>query len=115
MEALFQDWDIDNSAACLLFSSEQVVVKFLSGLLRDGGQALEEVAKMMVALLTVCEALGNNMNEGLVKILDFTFSVLPRTEKEKMLLISLFWREIVERLEFGDLQVRKFVITFNSW
>ena len=106
MEAVFQDWDIDNSAACLLFSSEQVVAKFLSGLLRDGGQALEEVAKMMVALLTVCEALGNNMNEGLVKIIDFTFSVLPRTEKEKRLLISMFWRELVERLEFGDLQVR---------
>ena len=105
MEAVFQDWDIDNSAACLLFSSEQVVAKFLSGLLRDGGQALEEVAKMMVALLTVCEALGNNVNEGLVKIIDFTFSVLPRTEKEKRLLISLFWRELVERLEFGDLQV----------
>ena len=90
----------------MLFSSEQVVAKFLSGLLRDGGQALEEVAKMMVALLTVCEALGNNMNEGLVKIIDFTFSMLPRTEKEKRLLISLFWRELVERLEFGDLQVR---------
>ena len=61
---------------------------------------------MIVALLTVCEALGNNMNEGLVKIIDFTFSVLPRTEKEKRLLISLFWRELVEHLEFGDLQVR---------
>ena len=105
MTAVFQDWDIDNSAACLLFSSEEVVARFLTGLMREGNAALEEVAKVVVAMLTVCEALGNNLNEGLVKIIDFTFSALPRTEMQRKLLISLFWRELVERLEFGDLQV----------
>ena len=29
MTAVFQDWDIDNSAACLLFSSEEVVARLL--------------------------------------------------------------------------------------
>jgi len=105
MTAVFQDWDIDNSAACLLFSSEEVVARFLTGLMREGSTGLEEVGKMVVSMLTVCEALGNNLNEGLVKIIDFTFSALPRTEMQRKLLISLFWRELVERLEFGDIQV----------
>ena len=56
-------------------------------------------------MLAVCEALGNNLNEGLLEIIDFTFSALPHTEKQKKLLISLFWRQLVERLEFGDIQV----------
>jgi len=105
MTAVFQDWDIDNSAACLLFSSEEVVARFLTGLMREGSNALEEVAKMVVAMLTVCEALGNNLNEGLVKIVDFTFSALPHTEKQRKALINLFWGQLVERLEFGDIQV----------
>ena len=105
MAAVFQDWDIDNSAACLLFSSKEVVARFLTGLMREGSAALEEVAKVVVAMLTVCEALGNSLNEGLVEIIDFTFSALPRTEKQRKLLISLFWRELVERLEFGNVQV----------
>ena len=105
MTAVFQDWDIDNSAACLLFSSEEVVARFLTGLMREGSTALEEVAKVVVAMLTVCEALGNSLNEGLVEIIDFTFSALPRTEMQRKLLISLFWRELIEKLEFGDVQV----------
>ena len=105
MTAVFQDWDIDNSAACLLFSSKEVVARFLTGLMREGSSALEEVAKVVVAMLTVCEALGNNLNEGLVEIIDFTFSALPHTEKQRKLLISLFWRELVDRLEFGNVQV----------
>jgi len=105
MTAVFQDWDIDNTAACLLFSSKEVVSKFLIGLMREGSTALEEVAKVVVAMLTVCEALGNSLNEGLVEIIDFTFSALPRTEMQRKLLISLFWRELIEQLEFGDVQV----------
>ena len=105
MAAVFQDWDIDNSASCLLFSSEEVVGSFLTGLMREGINALEKVAKMVVAMLTVCEALGNNLNEGLVKIVDLAFVSLPRTEKQRRQLISLFWEELVERLEFGNIQV----------
>ena len=105
MTAVFQDWNPDNSAACLLFSSKEVVARFLTGLMREGSSALEEVAKVVVAMLTVCEALGNSLNEGLVEIIDFTFSALPRTEKQRKLLISLFWRQLVERLEFDDVQV----------
>ena len=92
-------------AACLLFSSKEVVARFLTGLMREGSTALEEVVKVVVAMLAVCEALGNNLNEGLLQIIDFTFSALPHTEKQKKLLISLFWRQLVERLEFGDVQV----------
>ena len=69
------------------------------------GQELYEGAKVVVAMLTVCEALGNNVNEGLVEIIDFTFSALPHTEKQRKLLISLFWRVLVDRLEFGNVQV----------
>ena len=105
MAAVFQDWHMDNSAACLLFSSKEVVARFLIGLMREGSTALEEVVKVVVAMLAVCEALGNNLNEGLLEIIDFTFSALPHTEKQKKLLISLFWRQLVERLEFGDIQV----------
>merc|ERR1719234_388882 len=105
MTAVFQDWDMDNSAACLLFSSEEVVARFLTGLMREGSHALEEVAKVVVAMSTVCEALGNNLNEGLVKIIDFTFSALPHTEKQRKALINCFWGQLVERLEFGDIQV----------
>ena len=105
MTAVFQDWDIDNAAACLLFSSKEVVAKYLTGLVREGSTALQEVVKVVVAMLTVCEALGNSLNEGLVEIIDFTFSALPRTEMQRKLLISLFWRELVDRLEFGNVQV----------
>jgi hypothetical protein len=103
MSSLFhsEDWDRDNTAACLLFSSESVVSQFLTGLLADGEKqrGLERMAEILVAMLVVCERLGNRLNQGLTNILDFVFIELSITEANKKKLISEFWREIGERLE----------------
>ena len=95
------DWDIDNLAACLLFSSEGVVGEFLRGLARERKveQRLERIGKLLAAMLMVCDRLGNRLNQGLANILDFAFSGLIGSLAQRKKLIAVFWRELGERLE----------------
>merc|ERR1719209_2357815 len=59
------------------------------------------LSSLVVALLVVCENLGNSLNQGLAKIVDFTFEQLPRTEEQRRLLMCEFWREVCGRMEEG--------------
>jgi len=96
-------WAIDNTAACLLFSSEAVVKKFLEGLAKVEKQTpVQRVAEAMVSLILVCKALGNGLNGGLLRVVDFTFNRLPQSEKQKKALVHSFWSQLVHRLEFDD-------------
>jgi len=96
-------WAVDNTAACLLFSSEAVVKQFLEGLaLLENQTPMQQVAEVLVALILVCEALGNSLNAGLLNIIDYTFNTLPQSEKQRKTLINLFWGQLVQRLEFDD-------------
>ena len=101
MESLFQSWEGDNMAACLLFSSEDVVTQYLVGLLPSGKEqlGLEKIAEILVSMLVVCEKLGNSINQGLHNILDFAFTKLTGREVISKTLVTLFWREVGERLE----------------
>ena len=98
----YPDWNRDNKAACLLFSSEAVVTQFINGLLKSNEkeeEGLEKIAEILVSMLVVCEKLGNRINQGLVNILDFAFTKLVETGMLRRKLIAVFWREIGERLE----------------
>ena len=102
MIALFDNmhWLVDNQAACLLFSCEAVVKLFLASLLRrkDG---IVKVSHMLVAMTTVCGRLSNDLNQGLFKILEWSFTVLEKGQRKKM--IGEFWKEMGERLEEGEI------------
>ena len=103
-------WVPDHRAAHLLFTSETTVTCYLQELARDGyeKQPLARVAEILVSMLVVCARLGNRLNQGLVNILDFAFTVIARTDEEKAALIKKFWREIGERVE-NDLGLDIFV------
>ena len=95
------NWDTDNLAACLLFSSEGVVGEFLKGLARERkmAQRLERIGKLLAAMLVVCNRLGNRFNQGLANILDFAFSGLKGSLTQRKKLIAAFWRELGDKLE----------------
>merc|ERR1719209_2690054 len=59
------------------------------------------LSSLVVALLVVCDNLGNSLNQGLANIVDFTFQQLPRTEEQRRLLMGEFWRKVGGRLEEG--------------
>ena len=44
---------------------------------------------------------GFDLNQGLFKILEWSFTVLEKSERKKM--IAEFWKEMGERLEEGDI------------
>ena len=78
-----------------------MVTLFVTGLARDGRDAMANVAEQVVALLVICEILGNSLNQGLANIVDFIFQQLPRTEEQRRRLMGEFWREVGGRLEEG--------------
>ena len=102
MSALFNElhWEMDNQAACLLFSCEAVVKLFFTNLAckKDG---IVKLSQMLVAMLVVCGRLSNSIGQGIDKILDWSFVLLEGGERKKM--ISEFWKEMAERVEEGDL------------
>ena len=51
--------------------------------------------------MTVCGRLSNDLNQGLSKIVEWSFTLLEKRDRKK--LISEFWKEIGERLEEGDI------------
>ena len=61
----------------------------------------ETVARLVVAMLVVCERMENELNrcEGIRKILDFCFASTA-TSKD---FYRLFWQDVKVRLEAGDL------------
>lgn len=99
--ALFEGihWATDNQAACLLFSCETVVKMFLSDLLRRKGGVIK-MSNLLAAMVTVCGRLQNDLKGGLCHIIEWCFTFLERSERER--LIAEFWKEIGERLEEGD-------------
>jgi len=102
MVTMFQGngWAVDNTAACLLFSSEAVVKQFLEGFIALQDQT--PMVEVLVALILVCEALSNSLNVGLLNIIDYAFNTLPQSEKQRKGLIEQFWAQLVHRLEFDD-------------
>ena len=53
-------------------------------------------------MVSVCGKVGNKLEQGLDKVLDWTLTRGKPSTKER--LISLFWIEISARLENGDIQ-----------
>ena len=102
MSALFNElhWEMDNQAACLLFSCEAVVKLFCTNLAckKDG---IVKLSQLLVAMLVVCGRLSNSIGQGIDKILDWCFVLLEGGERKKM--ISEFWKEVAERVEEGDM------------
>ena len=57
---------------------------------------------MMVAMMTVCDRLSNDLNQGLSKILKWGFTLLEKHDM-KMMIVEL-WKEVGEKLEEGDME-----------
>ena len=57
---------------------------------------------MMVAMMTVCDRLSNDLNQGLSKILEWGFTLLEKHDM-KMMIVEL-WKEVGEKLEEGDME-----------
>ena len=98
--ALFDRMHLDNQAACLLFSCEAVVKLFLTNLVRRAG-GFFVLSQMLVAMIAVCGRLGNQLSQGLSKIVEWSFTLLEGLERKKM--IYEFWKEVGEGLEEGDI------------
>ena len=101
MAILFDDmhWVVDNKAACLLFSCEAIVKLFLASITEKKG-GIVKVSHMLVAMITVCGRLGNDLNQGLFKIFEWSFTLMEKGDRKRM--IVEFWKEVVERLEEVD-------------
>ena len=97
MDCMFHDfrWHIDNQAACLLFSCEKLVKVYLTYIVNQG-QGMNRFAKILVALLSICGRMSNNLNQGLDKILEWAI-MLPDYE-EMELFVDEFWAEFGVRL-----------------
>jgi len=94
------DWMLDNQAACLLFTCSEMVNFYFSFLfIKDESR---RIAGLLAAMVSVCGKVGNKLEQGLDKVLDWTLTRGKPSTKER--LISLFWIEISARLENGDIQ-----------
>jgi len=74
-------WNIDNQAACLLFSCEKLVKLYLSRVVNKEG--VEKFAQLLVSLVIVCGRLSNHLNQGLDKILDWALKLPDFEHLEK--------------------------------
>ena len=76
-------WHTDNRAGCLLFTTELVVTAYLKLELEVGSSG--RVARLMVAMLVVCDRLDNELlrSEGLKRILDWVMSAKELEERTK--------------------------------
>jgi len=97
-----QHWNLDNQAACLLFSCEDVVKMYLRDLTRRKG-GIVKLSHMLAAMLAVCGRLSNDLNQNprLCSILDWSFTILEGGTRMKM--IAEFWKEVAEKMEEGDI------------
>ena len=95
-------WHIDNQAACLLFSCEKLVKIYLAYIVNQG-HGMKRFATLLVALLSVCGRMSNNLNQGLDKILQWAI-MLPDYE-EMGLFVEEFWAEFGVRLREESIPV----------
>ena len=95
-------WHIDNQAACLLFSCEKLVKIYLAYIVNQG-HGMKRFATLLVALLSVCGRMSNNLNQGLDKILQWAI-MLPDYE-EMDLFVDQFWSEFGVRLREDSIPV----------
>lgn len=104
IDCMFHDfhWHIDNQAACLLFSCEKLVKIYLSYIVNQG-QGMSRFAKVLVALVSICGRMSNNLNQGLDKILEWAI-MLPDYE-EMNLFVDEFWAEFGVRLREDSIPV----------
>ena len=77
-----------------------MVKLFLAVLIKEE-QGIVELSNMLVAMIVVCGRLNNLLNQGLSKILNWSFDLFEKRERKK--LISEFWKEVTERLEEGGI------------
>ena len=68
---------------------------------REGG--IVKLSHMLVAMLTVCGRLSNDLNQNgrLCSIFDWSFVILEGGDRRKI--IAEFWKEVAERMEEGDI------------
>lgn len=92
-------WNIDNQAACLLFSCEKLVKLYLSRVVNKEG--VEKFAQLLVSLIVVCGRLSNHLNQGLDKILDWAIK-LPDYELLENFCEEL-WRVFSSRIQLENL------------
>ena len=104
MDCMFHDykWHMDNQAACLLFSCEKLVKVYLAYIVNQG-HGMKRFAKLLVALVSVCGRMSNNLNQGLDKILEWAI-MLPDYE-EMQLFVDEFWVEFGVRLREATIPV----------
>ena len=95
-------WHIDNQAASLLFSCEKLVKIYLAYIVNQG-HGMKRFATLLVALLSVCVRMSNNLNQGLDKILQWAI-MLPDYE-EMGLFVEEFWAEFGVRLREESIPV----------
>jgi hypothetical protein len=76
-----------------------VVKLFLADLIKE--QGIVELSNMLVAMIVVCGKLNNLLNQGLSKILNWSFGLFEKWERKK--LMAEFWKEVTESLEEGDI------------
>ena len=95
-------WHIDNQAACLLFSCEKLVKIYLAYIVNQG-HGMKRFATLLVALLSVCGRMSNNLNQGLDMILQWAI-MLPDYE-EMDLFVDEFWCEFGVRLREDSIPV----------
>ena len=93
MMTMFDDyyWDIDNQAACLLFSCETVVKLFLSDLHRSK-DGVKKMSNLLAAMVIVCGRLRNDLKGGLFNIIEWCFTYLEKSKREKF--IAKLWKEM---------------------
>jgi len=96
------EWLVDNQAACLLFSCEAVIKLHIESLNYESNGILQ-ISQMVAAMLSVCGRFQNDLNSGLASVLEWTILFLDLPERK--VLITEVWKEIVERLEEGNLGV----------
>ena len=93
-----KNWAPDNCAALLLFTCEDLVKRQLA-LLRNTKDGLVKIAELLVAMLVVCNRLGNSLRQGLTSIINYSFNHLYLESGEKSQLIREFWNQVGLRLD----------------
>jgi len=104
IDCMFYDFNvhIDNQAACLLFSCEKLVKIYLAYIV-NRGQGMGRFAKVLVALVSICGRMSNNLNQGLDKILEWAVMLPDYEEMDHF--VDEFWAEFGVRLREDSISV----------
>ena len=101
IHTLFENWNIDSQAACLIFSRKEVFKMFLTDVSRMQ-DVLHRLPNLLVAMVVVCGKfkwdLFNSIEHFEVdSILDWSFNLFEGGRRK--LLIGNFWKLVEERLQ----------------